>query len=397
MTLLTRIRSAMKRQPSGLPLSMLRDKRGNFAVMTALLLPVGLGLAGLAIDTTEMITAKAALQNAADAAALAGATAMANDKATPAAVQALALDFIKGQMANHATSEEPNADPFDYGSCTHVTATEKPGVGQGKIYEVAVETCQHVAFTAFSSFLGQDSTTVHVKSVTEASTENRTAVSMYLVLDRSGSMGEYTDTVKSSSLCKQGKKWVTCTVYYTKIEALRMAATNLMDKLTVTDPTKTYVRTGAISYNDYTQSPTNLAWGETNAKTYVSALTASGGTDSTTAFKTGYQALMQASETTAHRNKNGQTPNKVIIFMTDGDNNYTSADVATKSWCDAARNNGVEVYSVAFMAPTRGKALLGYCATTSGHYFAAEDATQLNAAFEYIGQQATKAASRLTQ
>jgi Mg-chelatase subunit ChlD len=90
-------------------------------------------------------------------------------------------------------------------------------------------------------------------------------------------------------------------------------------------------------------------------------------------------------------------PSKYIVFMTDGDNNYTTADTTTKQWCDKARTAGIEVYSVAFMAPDRGKALLNYCATSSAHYFAAEDADDLNAAFEYIGDRATETATRLTQ
>lgn len=372
---------------------LFRDRRGNFAVMSALLLPIGLGLAGLAIDTTAMITTKAALQNAADAAALAAATAMANDKATVQQAEALAVNFITGQMANHTTS----GTPFDYASCTNVTTTETPTAGTGKKYNVTVETCEDVSFTSFSVLMGKAGTTIHVKSSTEAAAESKEAVSMYLVLDRSGSMGEFTNTVKGTGTCKEGRRYVTCTIYYTKIEALRIAATNLMNQLAAADPTISYVRMGAVSYNDQTQTPTNLTWGVTNAKNYVAALTSTGGTDSTVAFKTGYQALNQASENTAHQTKNGQVPKKTIVFMTDGDNNYTSADTYTKQWCDAARNNGVEVYSVAFMAPDRGKALLNYCATTAGHYFAAENATQLNAAFEYIGQQSVRAASRLTQ
>jgi Mg-chelatase subunit ChlD len=157
------------------------------------------------------------------------------------------------------------------------------------------------------------------------------------------------------------------------------------------------VRTGAVSYNSAMQTPTNLAWGETATKTYISKLTADGGTDSSIAFKTAYQALTAATENTAHMNVNGQAPSKYIVFMTDGDNNYTSADTETKKWCDLARTNGVEVYTVAFMAPDRGKALLSYCATTSAHYFAAENADDLNAAFDYIGERATETATRLTQ
>lgn len=385
---------------SALPLAVLRrlltDRYGNFSIMAALMLPVGLGAAGLALDASKMIASKAALQNAADAAALASASALANKGITITEAKALAVDFIAGQMSNHADSAEEIATPFDFGSCTNVDVTESATVGTAKKYNVNVTTCYDVKYTALSAFLGKNGGRLSVASATESTTESKNALSMYLVLDRSGSMSEYTNTVSGSYTCRYGRRTYTCYTYYDKITALRMAATSLMDKLGAADPATTLVRTGAVSYNAAMQAPVNIAWGETGVKSYISALTATGGTDSSLAFKTAYQAISAATEDAAHMNKNGQVPSKYIVFMTDGDNNYTTADTATKQWCDQARTAGIEVYSVAFMAPDRGKALLNYCATSSAHYFAAEDADDLNAAFEYIGERATETATRLT-
>lgn len=93
--------------------------------------------------------------------------------------------------------------------------------------------------------------------------------------------------------------------------------------------------------------------------------------------------------------------------MTDGENNYYNgkstsdsgklSDAATKKSCDDARTAGIQVYTVAFMAPDAGKKLLSYCATDASHYFSAEDATQLTAAFKYIGEKASQLSVRLTQ
>jgi uncharacterized protein YegL len=127
----------------------------------------------------------------------------------------------------------------------------------------------------------------------------------------------------------------------------------------------------------------------------VKALTATGGTDSSDAMAKAYAKVIDASEDTAHKNKNGQTPSKFIVFMTDGDNNYTSADTATKATCDTAKAKGVEIFSVAFMAPTRGQALLQYCATDTSHYYDANNAAELVAAFKEIGEKATQASTRL--
>lgn len=376
---------------------LLKDKYGNFSVMAALILPVGLGAAGLAFDASRMISTKTALQNAADAAALAAASGLANKGLTIGEAKTLAVDFVAGQMSNNLDSEEELETPFDFSSCTSVTATEETTVGTAKKYDVKVTTCYDVDYTALSAFLGKSGGRLTVSSSTESTTESKNALSMYLVLDRSGSMSEYTDTVSGSYTCRYGRRTYTCYSYYDKITALRMAATNLMDQLAASDPSTVLVRTGAVSYNSAMQTPTDLAWGETSTKSYISALTATGGTDSSLAFKTAYQALSASTEDSAHMNKNGQVPSKYIVFMTDGDNNYTTADTATKGWCDQARAAGIEVYSVAFMAPDRGKALLNYCATSSAHYFAAEDADDLNAAFEYIGERATETTTRLTQ
>ncbi|RYH00921.1 MAG: VWA domain-containing protein, partial [Alphaproteobacteria bacterium] len=262
---------------------------------------------------------------------------------------------------------------------------------------VKVATCYDVKYSTLSAFMGRTSGRVSVASTTQSSTESKNALSMYLVLDRSGSMAEYTNTVSGSYQCRYGRKTTTCYTYYDKITALRMAATNLMDQLTKADPDKMFVRTAAVSYNSAMQTPGNLAWGVAASKTYISNLLADGGTDSGLAFKTAYNAVKATTEDTLHMAKNGQVPSKYIVFMTDGDNNYTTADTETKKWCDAAKLAGIEVYSVAFMAPTRGQQLLSYCATTSSHYFKAEDAEELNAAFEYIGERATATATRLTQ
>ncbi len=58
---------------------LLRDRGGNFAMVTAVIIPVILMAAGVAIDLTKTVLAKAELQDASDAAVLAAAAALAND------------------------------------------------------------------------------------------------------------------------------------------------------------------------------------------------------------------------------------------------------------------------------------------------------------------------------
>jgi hypothetical protein len=49
------------------------------------------------------------------------------------------------------------------------------------------------------------------------------------------------------------------------------------------------------------------------------------------------------------------------------------------------------------MAPQRGQELLRYCASSSSHYYEAEETAELVAAFKAIGERASAMISRLTK
>jgi Flp pilus assembly protein TadG/uncharacterized protein YegL len=229
------------------------------------------------------------------------------------------------------------------------------------------------------------------------------AFSMYLVLDRSGSMADPTNSTYTTTCYKNESKKTgpyTCTKTYAKIEALKLAVGDLMGKLTSADPETKYVRTAAVSYNDQMQTPTPLAWGTSAVLTYVSGLTASGQTNSSTAMAAAYTALTNGGEEKAHASKNGDsTPEKYIVFMTDGANTSSSYDTSTKATCDKARNAKpqVRIYTIAFMAPAQGQTLLKYCATSLTDYFPAENTGDLVNAFQVIGETSSKTLTRLTQ
>jgi len=191
--------------------------------------------------------------------------------------------------------------------------------------------------------------------------------SMYLVLDRSGSMLDPTTTSYTTTCYLiPSIKWgpYNCTKRYSKIEALKLAVGLMVSQFNDIDPDKKYIRMGAVSYSDQRQSPTVLNWGTSAVQTYVNALVADGGTSSTGAFELAYTSVLLASEASAHLAKNGEKyPGKYIVFMTDGDNNNSTDDTKTKAWCDKARTAKIRVFSIAFMAPDKGQALLKSCAT----------------------------------
>lgn len=382
---------------------LLRDRAGNFGMMTALVFPVILAAGGVAMDLANMVMIKTELQDATDAAALAAASALANDGRSVAEAKEIALRFLKVQMTGGTTIDneegKTEATKNDFDSVTAISVKETALSGAGKSFHVDVATSYTLQFNPFTRLLGQTSTTMNATSSAESATESKNALSMHFVLDRSGSMGEETNNTTSYPCPTKKNPNKICTEKLTRIASLKLATADLLTQLNTADPSSTYVRTAGVSYNDKAQSPTTFEWGTVSVGNYVNNLSASGYTDSSAAFKIAYDSLTSGAEEKAHKDKknNGQIPTKYIVFMTDGDNNQAAADSKTRALCDSAKTAKIEVYTIAFMAPSGGQALLQYCATTSNHYFLAESTGDLIAAFKAIGERASAVVSRLTK
>jgi Flp pilus assembly protein TadG len=393
---------------------LLRDRAGNFGILTALAIPVVAAAAGVAVDVSNMAVSDSQLQEATDAAALATATALANGSATTSNAQQLAADFVTGQMSNYLAGDASATSALKAGTTATVTKTTDSSGNVG--YSVVVNASYAMQVNGMTRMLGVSTMNVGASSTsvsgndTSAQTQQN-PLSMYFVLDRSGSMDEATDTVNAqqpttTAPCSNNKN-KTCTVtnYYTKMQSLKIATANLAAQLNSADPNSMYVRTGADSYNSNAQTPTALAWGTSGVTKYVNNLTSSGTTNSAPAFTAAVTALTMASTTPGltneqlqHKNKTGGTNlSTYIVFMTDGDNNVTDADKNTKLQCDAARTAGIHVYTIAFMAPANGQALLKYCATTAADYFTPQNAADLFQAFSSIATQTSKKMTLLTK
>ena len=396
----------------------LRDRAGNFALTTALIIPVILAAGGVAIDLTKIVLAKAELQDASDAAALAAASALANEGKTAAQAKVIAAELFALQMSG-------TSDIVKEGDKTLVDAApvidikETAIENNGKAYQVNVAANYTVKYTVFTNLLGYKTGTLTTDSTAESksATESKNAFSMFLVLDRSGSMSFATDEKDPNPYKKcqrhTSSNWYTSTLplvspcYISKIAALKSAVEALSDQMKKADPESKYVRTGASSYNDNMLSLTApLSWGTDGVVTYVNAIPTvpQGGTDSSGAFAEAVKRLKETKEIEAHTKTNGKTPTRYIVFMTDGENthyrgqsNATKSDTETQKSCDEARTAGIQVYSVAFLAPARGQKLLKYCATSGEHYYEADDVASLVGVFSVIGAETAAVVSRLTK
>ncbi len=359
---------------------LLKTNSGNIGIMAAMIMPLVLGAGGVSIDASNLMWAKSTLQNATDAAALAAASGLANEQMSVDEAKKQAKTFLYARMGS--PTDTLSSTGSEAGLAAHdVTIDSSPtGLGSGKQFSVTVKSGFTVPLTPMTRLLAGSSVTVHAESQSKGQTATESSLSMFLVLDKSGSM--------SSATNKKG---------VSKIQSLKTAVEGLLDTLSKADPDSKYTRTAAVSYSTSQDVPSSLSWSKTPTLAYVQNLKAAGNTDSSGAMKTAYAALTDPAETAVHIAKTGLTPKRFLVLMTDGDNTATKNDTDTKAICDKARITQTTVYTVAFMAPAKGKALLASCATTSANFFQAEDADALIAAFKSIGRDASMLGVRLTK
>ena len=268
------------------------DRAGNFGLATAILLPVAAATAGVAIDLNRMVQVRSALQDAADSAVLSAANALAkNDAMSDEAVLEFARKFMKAQLnnvlpggASDQTDEEAEEDPL----AGAVGNVERKLGKTGKTVEVSLSPSYTLATNGMTALLGWREVTVSVTATAQSTPESGAAVSMYVVLDRSGSMAFTTnsiDTTVSSCVNYSASNWAykdilpgrrnyinpSSPCYVKKIQALKTASAVMMNELVKADPKGDLIRVGAVSYNDSTQPASGMAWGVTTATNYITA------------------------------------------------------------------------------------------------------------------------------
>lgn len=388
----------------------LRSESGNFALFSALLVPVLFVAGSLAIDTANMMSMKTRLQNAADGAALATASGLANEKIAPSEAELFAATFFKGLV-----SEDKAA--FDGFSATPTVKITSSGSGKKIVWQVQVAVQGSQSLTSMAHLMGRDTAQLAVSGTSQSARDASNPLSMMLVLDRSGSMSWASGQKKTVMVPKY------CGYYYyyhyytyqcgteaglvdvPKIDVLKEAVANLVTHIRDSDATDEYARMGAVSYNYQTTSSDklDLSWDKSKVTTFTNALVAENGTYAVDAMKWAYEKVTGSGEINAHFSKNGsKNPSKFIVFMTDGEHDTGSssqndyADKMTKEHCTSAKNKGTIIFAVAFQAPQRGKDLLSACSSGSKYYYDASSAAELTKAFNAIGEEAVKLVTRLT-
>ena len=230
--------------------------------------------------------------------------------------------------------------------------------------------------TIMMSVAGIDKTTVDIRSVVSYEGEVSQPVSLGMVLDVSGSMDRGDPK---------------------KIQTLKTASRRLLDRLDNADPDNVYVRTGLVTYSSGIRNTVRMDWGVGDTVYRVDRLTAGGYTASFRAVRRVGDWLRGNTEQIAHESQPAHHGKefelkRFMIFMTDGKNETedrpdgTLEDSRTRGACDTAKAAGVEIYTVAFQAPTRGRALLEYCATNENYYYDATNEEAFLKAFDEIAE-----------
>lgn len=374
--------------------------------MSALILPMLLGTAGLAMDATNMILSKNQLQDATDAAALAVSTNLASGKVDGTTGQTLGKNFVVGRFANYGDSAAVAAMK----AATTVSITTTVSASAGKTFSVAVNSSLGVPMSPLTRMVFSSDVSVAAVSKTTSATGGARALSMNVLLDDSGSMAEVISQKTVCTFYFLGICLGTKTEVLTKTQALKDAAVAMFDAFDKSDPNKKMIRTGAITYANGIRSQSVMDWGTTAPRETINKMTAlpSGGTDATTAM-TAADKLVRANqygtdtETVEHKKKVPDVDaDRVIVLMSDGEMTGPYAlwgstyDANVRTACTTAKDGGIKIFTVAFMAPEKGKALLKFCASSSDNYYEPETVDTLVAAFAAIAKKAADQTSRLT-
>ncbi len=337
-----------------------RCSSGNYSILFAVLLVPLLMSVGLVVDSVALSNLKVTAANVTDASIMAAAATVREDGT---------LAEYTGQELQEQVDKRLSEVFEVYFSENAANISDRSVSGYTLKYDTStsrfVATINMVYEPIFTSRFGGKTTHFQVSSEVMVEIERRGALSMAMVLDKSGSMGS------------NGR-----------MTALKQAVASLASDFNKRDPKNELIRLGAWTYDSQMRDQSALDWNRAKAANLVQSLDANGGTSSTKAFQTAWQQVRHVREEQEHAAKNDLTLRKAILFMTDGDNNDYKDDGKTIAFYDKAKADEIEVYTVAFQAPMRGKTLLKACASSESHYFEATNSSSLIAAFRKIGQEA---------
>jgi Flp pilus assembly protein TadG len=159
--------------------SFLDDRRGNYALMTVVALVPLMGGVAIAVDFTEMSRQKQEVANALDAAGIATARQVVTG-ATDDELKAYAKDFFEANLGS--------IDPATTALTVQLPTTTNGG---GTLKLSATLNYEPLFFPAFKQIAGLGGGAETIDFATSSEIRLKNTLEVALVLDNSGSMGEY--------------------------------------------------------------------------------------------------------------------------------------------------------------------------------------------------------------
>ena len=289
--------------------SLRSDQRGNVLMLTGLLLVVLVVLSGMAIDLGRQQLVRIKLQQASDAAALAGALAPAGTSASSTALRYFNLNF-----------------PATYMDVTRPTPSIAVTTGSNGAVQVSASAPVSMLFM---KFLGTSTIAATGSSTVSTSTPSNSDYDVVMVVDESGSQSTSSPP------------------YATREEAQQAALTTMANSILPTTGTvNPNVRMGFIGFSGFISNKWGLSSKNSDAMTAISklrpiyqnfdhvALLAAinmlqGGTAGTqnsqinmpvgtVAANTAVPPARTARSPTATSDANGLSPAKYVVFLSDG-------------------------------------------------------------------------------
>ena len=355
--------------------SFLKSKSASVLPITALIMVPVLITVGVAVDYSRLAKNRGKMINAADAAVLA------------AAEEARKLPDLKDVAAVKAKLRK-DIDLFLQANMGDVLAERKYDIKYNPDEQFVDLKVEFSFDTSFLKVAGLDELEATVETAVFIEQDQQQTLSMYLVLDRSGSMIWGKNPTYRYNAWGQRYPVPGPGPEESRMTSLKKAVRALHNEFEKSDPDHKFVRTGASAYERKVVARTQMEWGSLHVSNMTNSLNPNGGTNASTALADAYSALKGDKEEQEHAKNGNVAPLKYILLMTDGENNYDSDDVDSRRFCRDAKKENVIIYSVAFHAPKRGQELLKYCATSDDHYFVTEESSELIDAFRSIGEQA---------
>lgn len=315
-----------------IPNKFVKDTSGQFSILFAVSASVLMLGSAAAIDTAGMHKAKSRINDIADSAALAGASASEMNNAQRVQI---VKDYI-----------EANSDPSLLSKLKDDPVVTFNDAEKDVTVEFTVNTKP-----LWGKVLGKSVLPVSTKSVASYADQSVTPVSIAFALDVSGSMNWNTSdgNVKINALKDS------VSLLYREIEAEMDNPADLQKSL----------RSGMSAYSTVIKKRLPMEAGWYGLDTAVKQLSAGGGTNSTASLQYAYDQIKADRQYRAANQPhyNPSLAKEYVIFMTDGDNNNSAWDASSYNVCAAMQNDGIEVFTIAFAAPQKGQALLMDCAS----------------------------------